>query len=286
MIEFDIEILKQFDGNYNYFNPSGNNLYTLFRREFNYKNLVLLSDIIDQNDNIILQHYFDDDFCYSYEDARFIGLNEISVSCCVRPLNNLSSIKEVQFKKYNLLTKKFVKFTNLKNSIEKNWQFIGGEDKIIYHICPYTIINHKEEITYLKNINFEFWIKDYGYPRLSTNIFSIESKKYLLFHSNVSHSDYLKYFIGLLRVDDNYVPIDYLKFPLLESSIAYSCPSILFNLWNWRNTQLSKSTKYEIIFPMNVLIDERNINIYSGINDCSAGIIKINKFEFLDKIKL
>lgn len=286
MIEFDIEILKKFDGIYNYFNPSGNNSKILFRREFNYNNQVLISDIVDQNDNIILKHYFDDVFCYSYEDARFINSNEISVSCCIRPLSDLSSIKEVQFKKYNLLTRTVVNFTNLKNPIEKNWQFITGEDKIIYHICPYTIINSNEEIIYLKNINFDPWIRDYGHPRLSTNIFSVDSKKYLLFHSNIYCGNYLKYFVGILRVDGNYIPVDYLKIPLLESSITYSCPSILFNLWKWRNTQFLNSIKYEILFPMNVITDDKNINIFSGINDCSAGIIKINKLEFLDKIKL
>jgi hypothetical protein len=36
---------------------------------------------------------------------------------------------------------------------------------------------------------------------------------------------------------------------------------------------------------MNVVVDDLNINIYSGLNDCSAVNIKIVKQLFIDKIK-
>jgi hypothetical protein len=36
---------------------------------------------------------------------------------------------------------------------------------------------------------------------------------------------------------------------------------------------------------MNVVVDDVNINIYSGLNDCSAVNIKINKKMFIEKIK-
>ena len=36
---------------------------------------------------------------------------------------------------------------------------------------------------------------------------------------------------------------------------------------------------------MNVVVDDVNINIYSGLNDCSAVNIKIDKQLFIDKIK-
>jgi hypothetical protein len=189
-------------------------------------------------------------------------------------LEKLNEIKEVQFKKYNFITKTFINFSNSRHLVEKNWQFFN--DKIIYHICPYIIMNNNEDITYFKNIDFTEWIKNYGQPRLSTNIFSVDSKSYLLFHSNINHSNYLKYFIGILRIEnETCIPIDYLKTPLIESSITYSSPETLFNLWKWRNTKISPAIKYEVMFPMNVMVDDNTINIFSGINDCSAGIIKI-----------
>ena len=78
-------------------------------------------------------------------------------------------------------------------------------------------------------------------------------------------------------------PIDYIREPLFESNKKYSDPQLLNDLWEWRNTELCATVKYEVIFPMNVVANDNIIDIYSGINDCSAGIISIDKNEFYKK---
>jgi len=72
-----IEILKKFDGLFNYFNPSHFNGRTIFRRESKFEDRLLVSDIVDDLDNVLLQHHTDVNFLWSYEDARFINDNEI-----------------------------------------------------------------------------------------------------------------------------------------------------------------------------------------------------------------
>jgi hypothetical protein len=56
----NIEILKKFDGEYNYFNPSHFNGRTIFRRESKLDNKILISDIVDDQDVVLLQHNADD----------------------------------------------------------------------------------------------------------------------------------------------------------------------------------------------------------------------------------
>jgi glycosyltransferase involved in cell wall biosynthesis len=285
-IKFDIQILKHFDGiKYNYFNCSGYDDSIIFRREFKYNNKILISDIIDNNNNIILQHYTDDNYLYSYEDARFIDANNISVCVCRRNKYKLTDIVDVTYKTYNLKTKKLISYKTQNNIFEKHWQFI--DDKIIYHVNPYIIMDNNENIIYQKNINWDPWIKKYGNPGLSTNVFEINKEKYLLFHSyvklNVLH---FKYYIGVLKLDDSLHPIGYCDSPLLESDKNYTDNILLNNLWKWRNTELSKVVKYEVIFPINIQIVNDNIYIYGGMNDCSAVLLNIKITEFIKYINL
>jgi hypothetical protein len=282
-LNFKINILKQFDGKYNYFNPSHCNGKTIFRREFKYENKVLVSDIIDNLNNVILAHYTDENFLYCYEDARFINENEISVCVCRRNKENLTEILEVSYKKYNLLTKEFTHYKTQKSHFEKHWQFY--DDKIIYHVNPYTVMDKNENILFTSDIDWNPWIEKYGKPGLSTNIFEIENKKYLLFHSYISLDTlYFKYYIGILKLDDNLNAIDYIKDPLFESNKSYSDSKLLESLWEWRNTKLASVVKYEVIFPMTTIVTNDQICIYSGLNDCSAVILKINKLLFTEYI--
>lgn len=280
----DINIIKKFDGTNNYFNPSHFNGKTIFRRESKYENKLLVSDIVDDKDNLILQHHVDENYLLSYEDARFINENEISVCCCKRDKNDLIKIINVEYKKYNLITSEFTNFKTQNAHFEKHWQFYN--DKIIYHVNPYTIMNLDENVVYKKQINWKPWIEKYGNPCLSTNIFEISGIKYLLFHSYIWLGKlYYKYFIGLLRLTDDLSPLAYAYKPLFEANRECSDNNLLNDLWNWRKTELCEVVKYEVIFPMNVVVDEKNLNIYSGLNDCSAVNIKINKHLFIDKIK-
>ena len=282
--DLDIEILKKFDGVYNYFNPSHINNKTIFRRESKLENKLLVSDIVDDQNNIILQHNLDDNFLWSYEDARFINENEISVCCCKRDKNDLVKIINVEFKKYNLLIKEFTHFKTQNAHFEKHWQFYN--DKIIYHVNPYIIIDNNEDVIYKKQVNWQPWIEKYGNPCLSTNIFEINGIKYLLFHSYIWFARlHFKYFIGLLRLNDDLSPLAYAYKPLFEANREYSDNQLLNDLWNWRKTELCETVKYEVIFPMNVIVDQELVNIYSGLNDCSTANIKISKQLFIDKVK-
>lgn len=277
-----IEILKTFNGTYNYFNPSHFNGKTIYRRETKFEDKLLVSDIVDKQDDVLLQHYIDDNFLWSYEDARFINQDEISVCCCKRDKNDLNKIINVEYKKYNLSTKNFTHFKTQNAHFEKHWQFY--QDKIIYHLDPYTIMDNNENIIYKKEINWQPWVEKYGQPRLSTNIFEIEGRKYLIFHSSVWTAKlYYNYFIGLLRLNNDLSPIGYTYRPLFIANREYSNNKLLNDLWDWRKTELYEVVKYEVIFPMTVLINQ-DINIYSGLNDCSAVNIKLNKEIFKDKI--
>lgn len=278
-----VDLLRKFDGQYNYFNPSHFNDRTIFRREHKYEDKLLISDIVDDRDNIILQHRIDDNYLWSYEDARFINENEISVCCCKRDKNDLIKIINVEYKKYNLITKEFTHFKTQNAHFEKHWQFYNN--KIIYHVNPYILMDHDENNIYKKQIHWQPWIERYGNPGLSTNVFEVNGIKYLLFHSYVWFSRlHFKYFIGLLRLNDDLSPIGYAINPLFEANREYSDNTLLNDLWSWRKTDLCEVVKYEVIFPMNVVVDRDSINIFSGLNDCSAVNIKINLSDFITKI--
>lgn len=279
----DIEILKKFDGTFNYFNPSRFGDKTIFRRESKFENKLLVSDIVDDQNNIILQHNLDDNFLWSYEDARFINENEISVCCCKRDKNDLVKIINVEFKKYNLLIKEFTHFKTQNAHFEKHWQFYN--DKIIYHVNPYTILNQNENIVYKKQINWQPWIEKYGNPGLSTNIFEVDGIKYLLFHSYITNNGItLKYHIGILRLNEYLNPIAYTADCLFSSMDNFDTQTLI-EYFNWKRKLENCPTFVDVIFPMNVIVENENINIYCGINDSSATVIRIEKNVFISKIK-
>ena len=193
--DLKITVLKQFDGVYNYFNPSHYNNVTLFRRESKYDNQLLVSDIIDDKDNVILEHYTDANYLYCFEDARIFNDAELGVCVCIRPKNKLSEIINVSYKKYNLLTKTFTNYRTQNSHFEKHWQL--HDDKIIYHVNPYTVLDNNETIVYKNHINWLPWISRYGNPGLSTNVFDVYGQKYLLFHSYIpAGPKYFKYYVG------------------------------------------------------------------------------------------
>lgn len=280
---FTIETLKKFDGKYNYFNPSHCNDITIFRRESKYENKLLVSDIVDDKNNIILEHYSDENYLYCYEDARFINKNEISVCVCRRNKENLTQIIEVSYKKYNLITREFTQYKTQNSHFEKHWQFYG--DKIIYHVNPYTVMDSDENVLFKYDINWIPWIEKYGKPGLSTNVFELNSKKYLLFHSYIALEKlYFKYYVGIMSLDNDLKPIGYSQDALFESNKSYSDPTLLESLWQWRNTELAPVVKYEVIFPMTTIVDDNTVNIYSGMNDCSAVILKLDKLKLINNL--
>ena len=279
----DIEILKKFDGSSNYFNPSHFNGRSIYRCESKLEGRLLVSDIVDDLDNVLLQHHIDDNFLWSYEDARFINDTEISVCCCKRDKHDIEKIINVEYKKYNLTTKEFTHFKTQNAHFEKHWQFYN--DKIIYHINPYTIIDSNENIIYKKEINLQPWIKKYGKPGLSSNVFDIDGNRYILYHSYKSINGVnLKYYSGILKLNASLHPMCYTSDSLFPSVEDYERETFI-NYFNWKRKLHSCPTIVDVIFPMNVIVDDEYVNIYSGINDCICANIKIDKQLFIDKIK-
>lgn len=283
--DIQTDVLKTFDGTHNYFNCSEFNGKITHRKESIYFNKILVSDIVDNDCNILLKHTIDNNILYSYEDARLINDTTISVSSCIRPVNDLSKITNVKFQLYDFVSNSITHFKTQNTHFEKHWQF--HDDKIIYHVNPYTIMNLNEEIVYTNIINFEKWISLHGKPGLSTNIFRLDQKFYVLFHSYVAISEtYFKYFVGVLQLNNELMPEKIIENPLFESNYEYSDKYILENVWAWRNVELSKVIKYEVIFPLSVSIINDNINIYGGLNDCSSVRIVIPVSDFLTKINV
>lgn len=280
--DLEVEIIKKFNGEFNYYNPSHFNGKTIFRRQTKYQDKILISDIVDEDDNVILQHKLCDEFITGYEDARFINDEEISVCVCQNDKDDLNRHINVKFAKYNLKSKELKIFKTQNAHFEKHWQFY--DDKIIYHINPYTILDFDENVIFKKEINWEPWIKKYGNPRLSTNVFEVGGIKYLLFHSSKNINGVnLRYYVGIMILDSSLNPIGYCDTTLFNSTESFDIHTF-FDYFSWKRKLLGLPTIVDIIFPMNVCVDTY-INIYCGINDCISANIKINKNEFINKIK-
>jgi len=279
----EVQILKKFDGDYNYFNPSHFNGRTIYRREHKFEGRLLVSDIVDDQDIVLLQHHTDDNFLWSYEDARFINDTEISVCCCKRDKHDIEKIINVEYKKYNLITKELTHFKTQNAYFEKHWQFYNKY--IIYHVDPFTILTDGESVQYKKEINWNPWIKKYGKPGLSSNIFDIDGNRYILYHSYKSINGVnLKYYSGILKLNESLHPICYTSDSLFPSVEDYERETFI-NYFNWKRKLHSCPTIVDVIFPMNVIVDDEYVNIYSGINYFICENIKIDKQLFIDKIK-
>ena len=279
----EVQILKQFDDNYNYFNPSHFNGRTIYRRESKFEGRLLVSDIVDDQDIVLLQHHTDDNFLWSYEDARFINDTEISVCCCKRDKHDIEKIINVEYKKYNLITKELTHFKTQNAYFEKHWQFYNKY--IIYHVDPFTILTDGESVQYKKEINWNPWIKKYGKPGLSSNIFDIDGNRYILYHSYKSINGVnLKYYSGILKLNESLHPICYTSDSLFPSVEDYERETFI-NYFNWKRKLHSCPTIVDVIFPMNVIVDDEYVNIYSGINDCICANIKIDKQLFINVMK-
>jgi hypothetical protein len=281
--DLQINILKKFDGINNYFNPSHFNGKTICRKETIYQEKFLINDVIDINGDVILKNKIDDDYFWCYEDARFVSENEIMVSCCKRDKINPLIVINVEQKKYNLSTKSFINYKTQNSYFEKNWQIYNKN--IIYHVNPFTIFTSNEEMMYKKQINWNPWIKRYGPPGLSSNIFDVGDERCILFHSYKSINGInLRYYIGLLRLSKSLIPISYTSNSIFPSFEDYDRETFM-NYFNWKRKLETCPTIVDVIFPMNIVVDKNYINIYCGINDCICANVKIDKNTFLEKIK-
>ena len=292
LTKLDITIERKFNGVNNYFNPTcchkfeDYNIikkYWLFRKEKKLNDKILISEIVDQYDNVILHSYEQNGRLYSFEDARFINEKEISVVVCIRDVLDVNRIISVKCARYGLKTRSLNFFKTQNTYFEKHWQFYN--DNIIYHVNPYTIMDNNENIIFEKQINWQPWIEKYGNPGLSTNVFDVDEKKYLLYHSykNINRIN-LTYYCGILCLDDNLNPIAYTSNCIFPSFNGYQSAEYL-SYFNWKRSLLCSPTIVDVVFPMNIIVDSDHLHIYAGINDFASAHIKIIKSSFIDKIK-
>jgi hypothetical protein len=277
--------LKKFDGTVNYFNPSGNGITTLYRKEVKYgDNLFCESFITDGNNDVILSTYEDDEFYYSYEDARMFDDNKVGVHLVSRPKKTPSVEIIVKYCIYDSITKELKQTKTQNGWAEKHWQLY--KDKIIYHVNPFIILDSNESILYSKEIDWSLWIERYGKPGLSTNIFTVDDKKYLLYHSFVERGLFdLKYYVGLLRLTDDLQPMGYYIEPFFEGNRSYVDLETMNSFWKWKETKHKRSIKCEIVFPMSVVEQNFSVDIYAGLNDCESVKITVDHADFVTNIK-
>lgn len=278
---------KSFNGYENYLNMSCLNDSPIYRRErFADEVDFVLSSIVDKQDNILVESNVGNLFLESYEDPRFYNKNEFTftlsyfdkkttgiLGCKV----GYSSIKKRDYNIYNLN----------KSDYEKNWQIHNG--KFIYKIEPLEIYNKNNSkfVKLQKNKKWEPWIEKYGIPRLGTNVFNLNDKKYIIFHSSVKTKvikdqstlygigGKIKYFCGIMEVTKNYIPISYNRIPLFGSFDNYN-KELREEFVNWRS-RTNSTWVVDIFFPQNVDENNDEIKIYGGINDCVAVSITIEK---------
>ena len=60
--------LKNFDGEYNYFNPTCNGKDILYRQQIIHNDSVLLSNVVDDNNTMILSADEDENYIYYFSD--------------------------------------------------------------------------------------------------------------------------------------------------------------------------------------------------------------------------
>ena len=143
----------------------------------------------------------------------------------------------------------------------------------------------KENVVFKYDINWNPWIKKYGKPGLSTNVFEINGSKYLIYHSyDYNNAINLIYYCGVLKLNSLFNPISYTSIPMFPSMVKFDIETML-NYYNWKRKLDSFPTIVDVVFPMSVVVDDTHVNIYSGINDCICANIKIDKNLFVEKVK-
>ena len=145
-------------------------------------------------------------------------------------------------------------------------------------------MDNNENIIYKKQINWQPWINRYGNPGLSTNVFDVNGKKYLLYHSykNINRIN-LTYYCGILCLDDNLNPIAYTSNCIFPSFNGYQSAEYL-SYFNWKRSSLCFPYIVDVVFPMNINMDFDHLHIYAGINDFVSAHIKITKSSFIEYI--
>ena len=146
---------------------------------------------------------------------------------------------------------------------EKNWQFIDQE-KYFYKIKPLVIKgpNYKERIEY----NMDWKYGDVFH--LSSNMFEINDRQFIIFHSYKGHTvNTRRYYQGVVELE-NLRPKFYVPKPLFY-------PPTKTNPYKF------KKNKNRCVFVMCVRVINEELYITAGINDCECALITINAQDFI-----
>lgn len=281
-----IKILKQFNNNENFLNPTGYGDIVLYRRErINDKNYIV-SDIVDVNNNIILEHEDWGDELISYEDPRFITKDIITVNQVkYTKEKNKFTVFRVSVLKFNLKEKKLEELNCFyERKWEKNWQFF--QDKIIYSLNPYILLNDDCSVYKERYITWDRWTEKYGIPYLSTNLFNIDGELYSFFHSKVktNHLSY-QYYNGIVKYDEQLNILGYYEDPI-HTPRDIMCKDLYSRYFEWKRKAEQSPTIVNTLFFMTAYTELNKLFIYTGINDCAAGIIEYEKEEFKNILRL
>ncbi len=295
--DFDLKVYKSFTGYENYFNMTGLKNKLLFRREILHQDSdtdFILSDISDNNDCDIISSHKDPLWSHSYEDPRFISSNIFTFSMAYFNSEDTELIG-CKMGYYNIKNKQLEIYNCNKKEWEKNWQIVNR--RIVYMLEPLQIYKstYEEYNVQRANKKWDIWKAKFGIPRLSTNIFNLQNKKYAIFHSKkVEEEDKsrsklfgiagkLKYFCGLVEVDKDYIPISYNIKPLLPSFDKFNLEQRKEYV-EWRSRTNSTWT-VDVFFPQNVEESRNSIKIYGGINDCNAVKLTIEKNYLVNQLR-
>lgn len=284
-LTFDLEILKQFDGEHNYFNPSGRGDRILFRRERKSSDNVIVSEIVDEQDRVLLGAHDETilgaQHITTYDDPRWVDDNTFSAVQIDGVLNEQEIFHYRAHVKLFDVNGKCIDTAHREHAFEKNWQFVG--DRIIYGLQPYRVMDRDYKlISEIYNPGEQWSAWEWGRPSPSTNPFKIDGTTYMLFHSRIIEPNgvVLNYYNSVLKLDDDLRILGFYNQPLFDGFTFDYGP-----YYNWKRTAVNVPTVANVVYCTTVELVDDTIKIYCGINDHIAGVITIEQEEFVEYLE-
>lgn len=215
-----------------------------------------------------------DDHLVSYEDPRYFNGN-LGYSKIYRNKSD-GHIRSVKI---------CVNNKEFPNDWEKNWCFIN-QNKYIHSVCPFVSVEDK--IVSIFSFEMPEWEdissrdERFGLKySISTNIFDVDDRRFLLFHTKKLDSDgVLNYYQGVIEFKGE-KPFSYSKEPLFYPSERDSDKKFLDKLDNFRIISGKRFCKYKVFYAMSAHCVDNEILIAGGLNECQSILYKINKSDFL-----
>lgn len=219
--------------------------------KFDIKELKLLEPKILLKDNT-----------FSYEDPRLISYNDFTY------------VKH-HVKNNKLLFMKNNEQQTKEPTWEKNWQFVDDET-YIYKIKPLII----KSATGRTRTRYEMpnWLKstitakEYQAAflyRLSSNVFSIDDRNFIFFHTCIGEIANYDYYQGVVELDSEYLPISY-------STVPFFRPPPLNNPYKFNKN------KNKCVYIMSTRVVNKKVYISAGENDCECVLYTLSQQDFVE----